>query len=193
MKFKLRWLWASYYQPEVPQWTRDLYNWGPRKKLRDIRWDIQRFFGDYFYRLPFKGYKARDLWSIDYAMFKWVLPRLKAFKKHLSGLPGWCFSDEHYEHLNSEECKALEKEHGKCTICKYDWEMAEKKWVGIIDDMIFALQSYVDGIWDGPVSNGHTIGYWYEDKGQWISGTPEDIRAERGYKYFIEHIFSLWD
>jgi len=194
MKFKLRWLWAAHYQQEVPQWTRDFCNWGPRKWLRFRRWDIQRFFWDYFYLLLFKGYKSKDMWGVDHAMFAWVLPRLKAFKAlNREKYPGWCENEDNYAHRWERKGECTLEATGKCTICKFDEQRAVQKWEGILDDMIFAIQSYVDGHWDGPAFGGYSIGFWYPEKSKWISGTPEHKRAERGYELFCRHIFSLWD
>ena len=37
--------------------------------------------GRYWYRRWKLGFDPRDLWSLDFALFKWLLPRVKAFRQ----------------------------------------------------------------------------------------------------------------
>lgn len=63
-----------------------------------------------------RGFDDTELWSLDYAIIKFTLPRLKAFRKSHCGYPGdltaklWneildkmIYGLEHYENYNDEK------------------------------------------------------------------------------------------
>ena len=41
----------------------------------------------WFFQRVFRGYSDDELWNLDYTIAKWILPRLKAFKKDNIGWP----------------------------------------------------------------------------------------------------------
>ena len=59
-------------------------------KIARIRYKIEMFY--YFLkRKAFQlknGYDYKDTWDLDYATAKWILPRLKGFRKNHIGYPG---------------------------------------------------------------------------------------------------------
>lgn len=71
-----------------------------------------------------RGWSDRDLWSLDYTIAKFALPRLIELKKQMHGIPSSMFEklpEDEYNHT-PEQTKA-----------------AEKKWNDILDEIIFAM------------------------------------------------------
>lgn len=56
------------------------------RKLRDIKLHTTRFFKFRYQRLKY-GFDESELWSLDYTINKFVLPRLKAFRERPGGYP----------------------------------------------------------------------------------------------------------
>lgn len=70
-----------------------------------------------------RGWDDSDLWSLDYTLAKWIIPRLERFKEVRNGIPlieGFEFA---FEENATEE----------------DFNKAEKEWVRIINKMIRAF------------------------------------------------------
>ncbi len=171
---------------ESPEWVHDVYCWWPIKKISNTYYDIVRFLIDIFYRLPFKGYRSRDIWSLDYTLAKWIVPRLKAFKVCKGGIPMFCFSEAYFKHMDGDP-PHIKNEQDECSICKFDDETAEKKWHDILDDMIFAFESITLENYDG-----YEYCTWDAINEKLIYDKEKAERCKRGLDLFREHLFSLW-
>ena len=55
-------------------------------KLKWKFYDIRLFIKSKYQLLRY-GFEFRDCWSLDYSLSKWILPRLKHFRKNLIGHP----------------------------------------------------------------------------------------------------------
>ena len=66
-----------------------------------------------------RGFDNTELWNLDYTLAEFLLPRLKAFREQTFGCPG-CFVDD-YE----------------------PYEDGMDKWYAILDEMIWALETYI--------------------------------------------------
>lgn len=122
----------------------------------------------YFFQRGFRGWSDDNLWSLDLAMFKWILPQLRAFKQgvddgSISGIPAI---------LAGYEDAMMSGDPG--------WEKIQEdnraEWSRIIGEMIYALEY---------------VGFqgWPMDSEAW----PEYKRVTEGYAYFVEYLPALWD
>lgn len=95
----------------------------------------------YAYQWVARGWSDKQLWNLDITICKFVLPRIKEFRKDVISYP----SDITYE-----------------------------KWLAILDEMIYALDVYVNALWD--------IKY----------NSKEWKRYENGMKLFHKYFDHLW-
>ena len=72
------------------------------------------------------GFDPQDLWGLDTACAKWLLPRLKKFKQIKHGTPSLCFDDPN---VTDDEAHKL----------------AEMKWDKALDEIIDAMQLISEG------------------------------------------------
>jgi hypothetical protein len=72
---------------------------------------------------------VKDTWSLDVALAKWLLPRLKILKKNKHGLPVESFPEgKKYLGKDGHPNKAA-------------WKLAKKNWDTAIDSMILAMET----------------------------------------------------
>lgn len=71
-------------------------------------------------------FKKEDIWGLDYACSKWLLPRLKEFRRTMAGYPG------DLDPCNQSPCICIIKDLGSI------------RWKEIVDEMIFAHQYVID-------------------------------------------------
>lgn len=101
-------------------------NWTWRDTL--LEW-FHRTYIPYWWRRFRWGFDPRDLWSLDHAMFKWLLPRLKKFKDTAMTcpfLPGYS-----HESLHDDDSMA---------------EM-EAEWQAILEEIIWTLEYLIENDW----------------------------------------------
>lgn len=55
-----------------------------------------------------RGFAGSELWSLDYTIMCFILPRLKQYKKDSPGWPGWCESRQEWEIILQKMIKSLE-------------------------------------------------------------------------------------
>ena len=123
-----------------------------------------------------RGWSDRDLWSLDYTIAKFSLPRLIELKKQMHGIPTVMF-------------EKLPK--GKYNYNKKQTKAAEKKWNETLDEIIFAMDY---------VANCHEHDY-YPKKTWPEKTTKEDYsellevekRVRAGLELFGKYFRNLWD
>ena len=135
---------------------------------REIKYSIQR---------AIRGYSISDLWSLDYAIARKVLPMLKAFRKmERAGIPTNMFEDPMNDH--SDE----------------DFKKAEKKFNDILDKMIYAF-TFI--LYEDDKKYSKYLGLEYEEGSDWRykEGSHEAAyeKHNEGLKLFGEHFRCLWD
>jgi hypothetical protein len=123
-----------------------------------------------------RGWDDRDTWGLCYTIARFILPRLKRFREIIktknAGIPVFSHKD-----------------------FKYDRE--KKKWLKILDDMIYAFECCADEEFDTPYTfdkesgideKGNVYGiHCYE-----IKQEKRDKRIQKGLKYFSEYFGNLW-
>tara|TARA_Y100000310_G_scaffold123587_1_gene122341 strand:- start:1380 stop:1913 length:534 start_codon:yes stop_codon:yes gene_type:complete len=155
----------------------------PKPFYIEVWYNIRNFYDDWcpksLYRKVDKlvrwyrwGFNPEDLWSLDYATAKFLLPRLKKFKETKHGSPSLLNDDESLQ-------MAYEEEHGKLNFTKdehgnMEYENLEKLWD-------FALQKMIDGFEESMNNDYHDD--W--DKHKKI--------IDDGLFYFSRYFTTLWD
>lgn len=154
----------------------DIYYWFYRNF--DFIWKpyILKGYLKRAYQRCTRGWSDRDLWSLDYTIAKFALPRLIELKKIMHGVPHSMFeplSEGEYNH-DAEQMR-----------------IAEEKWNETLDEMIFAMDY---------IANNRDMDYY--PKKTWPEKTThedyEDLRkveerVQNGLILFGTHFRSLWD
>lgn len=127
----------------------------------------------WFFQFMKRGFSDRQVWSLDYTIAKFILPRLKRFRdtEAIISIPcslGLSFS--HRVNYYDENDKSKEKE-------KFDANVVA--WQAIIDDMIFAFECVVN-----------------DDEYLLIRSEEErderEKRIKRGLALFAKYFNDLW-
>lgn len=108
-----------------------------------------------------RGFDDTELWNLDHTILRFIQPRLKAFAK---GAPMRGYPGN----LNNQE-----------------------EWLHILDEMIFAVDWYLDEDREEFVPDGQ-CGYKHDENNNLIL-SEDHKRAKEGWKLFCENIFGLWD
>ena len=181
--------------PKKPCYDMDevLEEWEYRKKCTfenhylNVYYSLYRFFRNFSpsymrgyikraYQRCTRGWSDRDLWSLDYTIAKFALPRLIELKKQMHGVPNTMFEelpDGEYNHTPEQT------------------EAAIKKWNETLDEIIFAMDY---------LANYREHDY-YPKKTWPEKPTKEDYtelhavekRVQEGLILFGTHFRSLWD
>jgi len=85
--------------------------------MRQLKWWWQR---------RTRGWDDRDLWSLDVALAKWILPRLKEFRKIKHGVP-------HFDGIDLDSDGNIK-----------DFDLAQQQWQEIQGKMIIAFEHIID-------------------------------------------------
>lgn len=91
---------GDYLYDLCPCW---LYNWYISVKPKNIYTKLK-----YFYQRMRWGFDDTETWSLDYAFYKWILPRLKRFKEVSCAYPN-NKSEQEWDNELSINIKRLEK------------------------------------------------------------------------------------
>ncbi len=157
--FKWKYIERPYYVT-----MRFFENFSPRK----IRWILQKIF---------RGYSDSDLWNLDYAIAKKVLPMLKAYRKmDRVGTPIDVF-DEPYKETYSDD----------------DSNKAIKKWNEILDKMIYAF-TYI--LHEDDEKYRSYLGFEYKENNFMPTQESREKvwgKYKEGMNLFAEHFTGLWD
>ena len=121
----------------------------------------------HFIQKIFRGYSDQDLWALDTTMKKFILPRLKAFKKmNRYGIP-----------ILDKEMSVVEMHQGRSA---EQMEEEVKTWESYLDLMIKAFELELQDIEDWTGSSKPL--------------TQEDyILIEKGKALFHKYFDDLWD
>jgi len=79
----------------------------------------------FFWQRRTRGWDDSDLWNLDYTVAKFVLPRLRVYRRCWSGLPDMMLLSD-YPGISEDDL--------------------EDKWNEVLDDMIYAMEVLVN--WD---------------------------------------------
>lgn len=133
------------------------------RRFVNRRWDIFKY-----------GYSREDLWSLDYTIVRFVLPRLKAFREVSGGFPSSMFYDDP-ENPTQEELDTIGERYSD-----EKWNKAGSKWKSIIDHMIWSMEEWLenDGI------------YWDEKNS--CHDKEKEEKVEKGFEYFHKYFHHLW-
>lgn len=125
-----------------------------REICMNIKWFFQKLF---------KGYSDSELWNFDYTMAKWILPRLKRFKKDSISFPAELETPDKWDEI-------LDK-----MIWSFDYIVNQDKY----EDEI--MEKYKDNEID---EDGHY---------RWIKDTKElSAKCQEGLDLFGTYFRSLW-
>ncbi len=151
----------------------NVYYWF--KRNFDFLWDKHVFEGyvKRAWQICWRGWSDRDIWSLDYTIAKFALPRLIRLKEVKHGVPGSMFEDFNGTYTDKQV------------------ETAKKKWDEILDEMIFAMDY---------IANDREWQY-YPDK-KWPEKTTKDDyielraveeRVQKGLVLLGTYFRNLWD
>lgn len=155
---------------KVYNYLDDFYWWNYHNWLKYIIEDRHgrlRLSPNWFRAVWFRirnGWDSSDTWSLDYTVAKFIIPRLKYFKKVNNGI-----SNKIYKKYQDPNRKVSE-----------NMELASKEWNEKLDKMISAFQRIVDEDEDF---------HDWKDKKYW--GKQEKIKKD-GLKVFAEYFQDLW-
>jgi hypothetical protein len=98
--------------------------------------DICRFLKSSYQKLT-RGFSDEECWNLDYTIAKFILPRLKHFKKHNYGLP-W----RSHKMINGEVVELMESE--KIYDRAIDGSLTSEEWDDVLNNIIFAFEFILD-------------------------------------------------
>lgn len=155
---------------KICEYIEDFYYWNYHIWLKYIIKDRHgrlRLSSNWFRAMRFRirnGWDSSDTWSLDYTVAKFIIPRLKYFKKVNNGI-----SNKIYKKYRDPNRKVSE-----------NMELASKEWNEKLDKMISAFQRIVDEDEDF---------HDWKDKKYW--NKQEKIKKD-GLKIFAEYFQDLW-
>ena len=128
---------------------------------RTLRW---------WWRRRIRGFDDRELWSLDYTICKFVLPRLREFAKEPHGFPGEFLYGENATPDEIWEIESLPPDESK----RRDTQ-ASDEWKKVISKMIKAMEIWVED------------DCWVEPKSQ------KEKDWKEGMDLFHKYFFALWN
>lgn len=164
--------------------------WGFKHNWYDLRWWIKCTYQKIRY-----GVSDDDIFSLEVNIAKYILPRLKYFrKKGKSGIPA-CFLPHDFHRLEAEEFDFAEAK-------------AIKEMNNVLDEMIFAFEYIVDpdkfvpfpeesiAKWDSKDKNSFNREKTIEEKMIWDEYMQKckdcETRKKKGLLLFAEYSEILW-
>jgi hypothetical protein len=108
-----------------------------------LRWYHIRNRWKWFWQRHKYGFDSRELWSLDYNISKFIVPRLQAYRKAHHGVP----------------TKLVDE---------YGMDLAIIKWNKILDQMIFAFQFIINDNDNNNIEEFHKN--WKKDYPQYQKG-----------------------
>lgn len=155
---------------KIYNYLEDFYYWNYRNWLRYVIEDRHgrlRLSPNWFRAVWFRirnGWDSSDTWSLQFTISKFILPRLKYFKKVNNGIPNKIY--EKYKDLNRTV-----DENTKITF---------EEWNKKLDKMILAFETII---------NEDEDTHSWDDKKYWEK--QQKIKRE-GLKLFAEYFQDLW-
>lgn len=86
-----------------------------------------------FFQKIIYGFSDMDIYTLNTSIAKFMVPRLKRFKKLLRGVPGVLLDEKFIKYTDVERNQEIEKK--------------SKKWVAIIDSIIYSMECMKDFDW----------------------------------------------
>lgn len=133
-----------------------------------VSWCLGRRAITFWWQRRTRGFDDSDLWSLDYTILRFTLPRLKALREMVHGFPGeFLYADETeqavwaYEALPSEAQERISNE-------------AFQRWKDTIGEMIESIE------------------LWLEHDGN-FENDEQEKRFQKGWVLFQKYFFALWD
>ena len=164
--------------------------WGFKNNWYDLRWCIKCTYQKLRY-----GVSDEAIFSLEVNIAKYILPRLKYFrKKGKFGIPA-CFLPNNFHHLEGEEFDFAEAK-------------AVKEMNNVLDEMIFAFEYIADpdkfvpfpeeslAKWDSKDKNSFNREKTLEEKMVWDEYMQKckdcEARKKKGLLLFAEYSDILW-
>ena len=121
------------------------------------------------------GFELNELWSLDYTIIKFVIPRLKVFRERTIGFP----ADFYYANPDEPTQEELNIIHtGGCPI---PTEEASARWMAVLDHMIWSMEEWIK-----------EDGFFWDSKLGEIDKEKEK-KVQEGFDLFHKYFFALWD
>lgn len=141
------------------------------RKAKD--WNYKRIHG--FYPI--------DVWSLDYAILQFTLPRLKQFSEDVCSFP----NSMYYDDPDSPRPEELDENHYTET----DSHIACNKWKGIVDKMIYSIEAMI-------VEGDGTLTFFKNDENgdliiPLVADTEKEEKVQEGWELFHKYFFALWN
>ena len=181
-----------------------------------IAW--QKFLDFVHPRINYVKIDKYDTWSMDHTLADIILPMLKQLKATKHGSPTVDDDD-----MPEELRVVAHQDWSQQLAFKFDdqeqyekdsWDLHQRRWEWVLDEMIFAFEHYVDETWEEAFRSGehdmiHVPCEWYENgkpKLYKIEKGPNDTyvcdyegmnkvykRMENGFSLFGKYYRGLWD
>ena len=135
-------------------WLNKFLNWIDEKRSRKIKIEIHNY----------------DIWNLDYTLSLIILPALKLFREQKQGIP---HLSAEKELLIPSELRSKSEDYDEKNNLKY--EVSEKQWNSILDEMIFSFEHIVN------------------EDGSWEEEKKNEERVSNGLKLFGIFYRNLWD
>ena len=134
----------------------------------------------FFERLTHGGIAGSDLWSVDYTIARWALPRLKAFmKQDRAGYPHY-FSEWNKNECSREEYDEMVRSGERDPEVAAGLKRPEEKWNDVLGEIVFALDWKVRGDFGSPVQKESFYReYGYKDP-------SARLESNASYSYYYE-------
>lgn len=116
------------------------------------------------------GFDFCDTWSMDRALAKWLIPRLRHLSKNLNGVP------PRYG-LTEEEIRQMDDNP-----CDWDYEPQFERWRSDINKAADQLQEWLD-----------MCGTKVDDTWTWEKELEAWNRAEESFTWVAKNIGGLWN
>jgi hypothetical protein len=145
-----------------------------------------------------------DTWGMDHTLALIILPMLKQLKATKHGSP-YVDDKDVPEHLRSTAAPKLTK---KQKDCGHTDDNFHKRWVWVLDEIIWAFEQIVDDNADSQFHSGKSDIYWEKQEGGYseMKKGPNDThvfdaegykawnkRIDNGTRLFGKYYRSLWD
>jgi len=113
----------------------------------------------------------RDIWSLDYTIARFALPRLIRLKEVKHGIPTSFFPEGKYEYTDEEYAEA------------------QRKWNEVLDKMIWSMDYIANNReWDYYPEKGK-----HNEEGAYDLLKASEYRLQEGLDLFAKYFRSLWD
>lgn len=169
-------IFKNLYNELLPWWKHFYYNFNDNWiKLSTWRYRVNRW---YLWLFEY-GFNPKDVWSLNYTLSKWILPRLKKLKEIKQGVPTILFND-------NELLIAYEKENGRLIeIDKFneddEFKCNKKLWDFAMQKMINSFELSIKDI-NGDIKYNNIKNY-----------NEQQDEIQLGLRFFAKYFNCLWN